>query len=71
MIPHVDVEIVGDRTFGKPVGQIGLEFCEKILRPTAFQTVNADGVGDYFNGLPVGAGCDAADDPERGRRCRQ
>ena len=62
MIPHVAVEIVGDRTFGKPVGQIGLEFCEKILRPTAFQTVNADGDGDYFDGLPVGAGCEAPDD---------
>jgi hypothetical protein len=60
IIPHVDVTIVGDRTFGKPVRQIGLEFCEKILRPTSFQTVNADGAGDYFNGLPVD--CPAADD---------
>ena len=62
MIPHVNVQIVGDRTFGKPVGQIGLEFCEKILRPTSFKTVNADGDGDYFDGLPLGAGCAAADD---------
>lgn len=60
MDPHVEVTIVGDRTFGKPVGQIGLEFCDKILRPTSFQTVNADGVGDYFDGLPVD--CAAADD---------
>ena len=60
MIPHVDVAIVGDRTFGKPVGQIGLQFCEKILRPTAFRLANADGVGDYFDGLPVD--CPAADD---------
>jgi carboxyl-terminal processing protease len=60
MIPHVDVAIVGDRTFGKPVGQIGLEFCEKILRPTAFKLANADGNGDYFDGLPVD--CAAADD---------
>lgn len=60
MIPHADVTIVGDRTFGKPVGQIGLEFCEKILRPTAFRTVNANGDGDYFGGLPVD--CAAADD---------
>jgi carboxyl-terminal processing protease len=60
MIPHVDVAIVGDRTFGKPVGQIGLEFCDKILRPTAFKLANADGNGDYFDGLPVD--CAAADD---------
>jgi carboxyl-terminal processing protease len=60
MIPHVDVTIVGDDTFGKPVGQIGLEFCDKILRPTAFKLANALGDGDYFDGLPVD--CPAADD---------
>jgi len=62
MAAHVEVAIVGDRTFGKPVGQVGFEFCDKILRPTAFQTVNADDFGDYFGGLPVTAGCAAADD---------
>ena len=62
MAPHVEVTIVGSTTFGKPVGQVGFEFCNKILRPTAFQTVNADGFGDYFDGLPVAAGCAAADD---------
>jgi len=60
MEPHVEVIIVGDDTFGKPVGQIGLAFCEKILRPTSFQTINANGSGDYFDGLPVD--CVAADD---------
>jgi len=60
MMPHVNVAIVGDRTFGKPVGQIGLEFCEKILRPTAFKLANADGNGEFFDGLPVD--CAAADD---------
>jgi hypothetical protein len=60
MIPHVDVAIVGDRTFGKPVGQIGLTFCDKILRPTSFKLANALGAGDYFDGLPVD--CAAAGD---------
>ena len=60
MEPHVDVAIVGDRTFGKPIGQVGFEFCGNILRLTAFQTVNADGFGDYFDGLP--ADCAAVDD---------
>ena len=54
------VWIIGDDTFGKPVGQVGLEFCEKILRPTAFQTLNALDFGDYFFGLPVD--CPALDD---------
>lgn len=59
LIPYADVWIVGDNTFGKPVGQIGLDFCEKILRPTSFRTTNADLDGDYFDGLPVD--CPAAD----------
>ena len=60
MEPHVDVTIVGDRTFGKPVGQIGLEFCDQVLRPTAFSLTNADDFGDYFGGLPVD--CAVTDD---------
>lgn len=60
MDPHVEVIIVGASTFGKPVGQIGLEFCDNILRPTSFQTVNANGFGDYYGGLPVD--CVAPDD---------
>jgi len=60
MDPHVEVTIVGANTFGKPVGQVGLEFCAQILRPTAFQTTNANDFGDYFDGLPVD--CPAADD---------
>jgi len=58
MEPHVDVTIVGSDTFGKPVGQVGLEFCAKILRPTAFQTVNADDFGDNCGGLLVGNSAD-------------
>ena len=54
------VYIVGDNTFGKPVGQVGIDFCEKILRPTAFKKSNADGFGDYFDGLPVD--CAVGDD---------
>jgi C-terminal processing protease CtpA/Prc len=53
LIPYADVWIVGDNTFGKPVGQVGIEFCDKILRPTSFRTTNALGDGDYFGGLPV------------------
>ena len=60
MDPHVEVTIVGADTFGKPVGQVGLEFCEDILRATAFQTLNANDFGDFFFGLPVD--CAAPDD---------
>ncbi len=60
MEPHVEVTVVGAQTRGKPVGQVGLEFCGSVLRLTAFQVVNADGFGDYFGGLP--ADCAVPDD---------
>ncbi len=60
MESHVEVSIVGSVTRGKPVGQLGIPFCEKILRPTSFETVNADDEGGYFDGLPVD--CPAQDD---------
>lgn len=60
MEPHVEVTVIGDQTRGKPVGQVGLAFCGAVLRLTAFQIVNANGFGDYFDGLP--ADCPVADD---------
>jgi carboxyl-terminal processing protease len=58
--PFIPVTIVGDTTYGKPVGQYGLRFCDKILYPVAFSIKNANLEGDYFDGLP--ADCPAADD---------
>ncbi|MEL7536060.1 MAG: S41 family peptidase [Pseudomonadota bacterium] len=62
MEPHAEVVIVGDSTFGKPVGQSGILFCAntKTLRATTFETVNSLNEGQYFDGLPVD--CPAADD---------
>ncbi len=60
--PFVAVTVVGDRTYGKPVGQYVLPFCDKVLAPVAFSMVNADGRGDYFDG--IAADCAAADDIE-------
>lgn len=62
--PFIPVTVVGDRTFGKPVGQLGFEICDKIFFPVAFETVNADGQGGFFDGLP--ADCPAGDDLSRG-----
>ena len=60
--PFIPVVIVGTRTYGKPVGQYGLPFCDKVLAPVSFAMVNAAGRGDYFGGLV--ADCPAADDLE-------
>jgi carboxyl-terminal processing protease len=58
--PFIPVTIVGEATYGKPVGQYGFDFCDKVLFPVAFQLRNAAGQGDYFGGFP--ADCAAGDD---------
>jgi carboxyl-terminal processing protease len=58
--PYIPVTIIGDSTYGKPVGQYGLRFCDKILYPVAFSIKNANLEGDFFDGIPVD--CVAGDD---------
>ncbi len=58
--PFMPVTVVGDTTFGKPVGQYGFEFCDKVLFPVAFTLRNSKGEGDFFDGFP--ADCPAGDD---------
>ena len=58
--PYMDVKVVGDTTYGKPVGQYGFEFCDKVLYPVAFLVTNSRGQADYYSGIP--ADCAAADD---------
>lgn len=58
--PFLPVITVGETTYGKPVGQYGVAICDSIAAPVAFASVNADGNGGYFDGLP--ADCPVADD---------
>jgi carboxyl-terminal processing protease len=53
MAPWVEIAIVGEDTFGKPVGQLAfdLQGCEDRLRLVAFKLENARGDGDYYDGL--------------------
>jgi len=60
--PHIPVIVVGSTTYGKPVGQYGFTFCDKVLAAVSFSIVNADGQGDYFDG--IAPNCAAADDVE-------
>ena len=58
--PFMPVVIVGDTTYGKPVGQLGFPFCDKVLRPVSFILRNANNQADFFNGFEPD--CRAADD---------
>jgi len=57
--PFMPVDIIGDATYGKPVGQYLVEFCDKVLAPVSFSLRNANDEGDYFAGLAPT--CPAAD----------
>jgi C-terminal processing protease CtpA/Prc len=61
--PFMAVHVIGDRTYGKPVGQYAISFCDKTLAPVSFTLRNANGEGDYFDGIAVT--CAAADDLSR------
>jgi len=62
--PFVEVVQIGGTTCGKPVGMYGKRFCNQIILPIEFQSVNANDQGDYFDGLA--ADCPASDDLTRG-----
>ena len=58
--PFMPVAVIGGTTYGKPVGQYGIEFCDKLLAPVSFALRNADGHGDFFDGFAPD--CTAPDD---------
>lgn len=69
--PHENVALAGERTYGKPVGQYGFDFCLEepgdrfsglaTLWPVSFATVNSEGFEEYYDGIPVTEGCEAPD----------
>lgn len=65
----VEVAIVGENTFGKPVGQYAFDLsgCEDRLRLVSFKSENAAGDTDYFDGLAgeLRFACDAEDTLDR------
>ena len=58
--PFIPVVIIGDRTYGKPVGQSPVDFCDKTLAAVTFALRNANGEGDFFGGFAPD--CPAPDD---------
>jgi len=59
--PFLPVTTVGGTTCGKPVGMSPKRICDKMLLAVNFAVYNADGEGDYFDGIT--AQCPAQDDP--------
>jgi len=51
--PYLDVKLVGQRTYGKPVGMLVAQLCDQFVFAITHHNHNADGFGDFFNGIPV------------------
>lgn len=49
--PYVNVVTIGEDTCGKPVGQQPEQLCDKVTFAINFETVNAEGEGQYYDGL--------------------
>ncbi len=58
--PFMPVVVVGENSYGKPVGQYGFRVCDKMLWPVSFSVQNARGQGDYYDGFAPD--CRAPDD---------
>lgn len=57
--PWIRVGVIGGDTYGKPVGSKSYDDCGLNISPIMFRSLNADGIGDYYEGLP--ADCPAED----------
>lgn len=58
--PYMDLVLIGDKTFGKPVGSFPLSSYNRTLKdnnvelvPITFATANAEGKAEYFDGFPA------------------
>lgn len=69
--PYMEVVLIGDNTFGKPVGSFPLSRYNRVLVennvelvPITFATANSEGKAEYFNGFP--ANFSVGDSPQFG-----
>jgi hypothetical protein len=49
--PYLPVKLVGQQTYGKPVGFFGIKIDAYTVYMSSFSMQNASGAGDYFHGM--------------------
>lgn len=49
--PYMDVKLIGDTTYGKPVGYFPIPIYNYAIYPVSFKTVNSAGNADYYTGF--------------------
>jgi C-terminal processing protease CtpA/Prc len=49
--PYMDVKLIGDTTYGKPVGFFPIPISKYAIYPVSFRTINSAGNADYYSGF--------------------
>lgn len=49
--PYMDVKLIGDTTYGKPVGFFPISIYDFAIYPISFRTLNSVGNADYYSGF--------------------
>ena len=49
--PYMDVKLLGDTTYGKPVGFFPISIFDYAIYPISFKTVNSVGSAEYYDGF--------------------
>ena len=60
LTPYVEVSLIGETTYGKPVGMNSKDICDQTIVPITFKYANSQDYGDFFLGME--ADCAADDD---------
>ena len=53
LTPYLEVKLVGQKTYGKPVGMLASQLCDQVVFAITHHNHNADGYGDFFDGIEV------------------
>ena len=60
LTPYAEVTLIGETTYGKPVGMNAKDICDQTIVPITFKYANSQDYGDFFLGME--ADCAASDD---------
>ena len=60
LTPYVEAALIGETTYGKPVGMNSKDICDQTIVPITFKYANSQDYGDFFLGME--ADCAANDD---------
>ncbi|MGN8055001.1 S41 family peptidase [Pedobacter sp. 22163] len=64
--PYFDVKLIGEKTYGKPVGFFGINIDQYSVYPSSFLIKNANGWSDYFTGMQPDVTVKGVDNPVLG-----